>query len=205
MTKYQFNKKEFGTHKLILSYLNKNELVLDVGCGSGYLAANSPGNQFYGIEINKNSAKNAEKFYKKTYLSDIEKFDGRLLSRKKFDILIFADILEHLSFPEKTLTYFVDKFLKDNGRVIISLPNIAHLTIRLNLLIGKFDYTESGILDKTHRCFYTLKSAKNLIKKSGLVIEKIDYSSNRLGFWLKKFPILGTLLGFNLIFYCRKK
>jgi hypothetical protein len=123
----------------------------------------------------------------------------------EFDFIIFADVLEHLVRPQKTLTYFVYNFLKDDGKVIISLPNIAHLSMRLGLLFGNFNYTEAGILDKTHLHLYSLKSGNKLISDSGLEVEKVAYSSNRLGGLIKRMPFLGTILGFNLIFLCRKK
>ena len=205
MSEYRFNKVKYGTHRLILSLLSENELILDVGCNSGYLGAHSKKNQFCGIELNKKEAKKAKKEYRKVLTGDVENLIGSSLSLPKFDIIVFADILEHLVHPRTTLVYFINNFLKNDGRVIISLPNIAHLSIRIKLLVGKFDYTKSGILDKTHLHLYTLKSAKKLINKSGLKVEKVVYSSNRFGWLIRRMPFLGTILGFNLIFFVQKR
>ncbi len=205
MNEYGFNQAKHGTHKIILSFLEEKKLVLDVGCQTGYLGANDiKNNTFYGIEKNKKAAKKAEKIYRKVITGDVEKLINTSLELPKFDVIIFADILEHLVYPKKTLSFFVKNFLKSKGKVIISLPNVAHITVRLNLLLGNFDYTRSGILDKTHLRLYTLKSAQKLINNSGLKIESIAYSSNRFGYLIGKMPFLGKLLGFNLIFLCAK-
>ncbi len=205
MLNYQFNQAKYGTHRLILSWIGKNKLVLDVGCSSGYLGIHSRESKFYGIEVDKKEAKKARKVYKKVFVGDVEKLINSPLSLPKFDVIIFADILEHLVHPQKTLTYLVTNFLKDDGKTIISLPNVAHLSVRLNLLAGKFDYTEAGILDKTHLHLYSLKSANKLINKSGLKTENVVYSSNKFGWLIKECSFLGTILGFNLIFLCRKE
>lgn len=205
MDVYQFNQSKYGTHKVILSFLRRDEVVLDVGCGSGYLGEHSQENRFYGIEINKEKAQKAKEVYKEVLVGDVEKLVNFPLSFPKFDVIVFADVLEHLVNPQRTLTYFVKNYLKEGGRVIISLPNVAHLTIRLSLLFGKFDYTDTGILDKTHLHLYTLKSARELIDSVGLEVKEIAYSSNRFGWLIKKIPLLGTILGFNLIFLCQEK
>ena len=205
MSKYYFNKSKYGTHCLILRWLGQNKQILDVGCSFGYLGERSLQNRFYGIEVDEEAAERAKKFYQDVIVGDVEGLTDLPLSRKGFDIIIFADILEHLVRPEKTLVYLTNNFLKDNGRVVVSLPNTAHLSIRLKLLVGRFEYTEVGILDKTHLHFYTFKSAKKLISDSGLEVERISYSSNNFGWLLKKLPFLGTLLGFGFIFLCKRK
>jgi len=205
---YQFNPASWGTHKIILSLLGEKKEVLDVGCASGYLGQHDKKkNRFWGIEIDSKQAKIArqKKSYQQVIVADVEKTNLSRLSKNKFDVIVFADILEHLVDPQKTLSFFCQNFLVKYGKVIISLPNVAHLSVRLNLLKGKFDYTKSGILDKTHLHLYTLKSAKELIDKSGLKVEKVVYSSNRFGWLIRRVPFLGTILGFNLIFLCKKE
>jgi len=118
--------------------------------------------------------------------------------------LLFADVLEHLVDPEKTLLFFTNKYLKIHGHVILALPNIANWQIRLKLMIGKFDYTEIGILDKTHLHFYTFKTAKELASFANLKIISEFGGSSTFGGMIKKLPFLKGLLSNNIILLCRK-
>jgi len=160
-------------NEAVLRNIPSHSSILDIGCGSGVLGSRlrERGCIVYGIDISKESLHLAKKRLDKIILNDIE--DGTPPIDKKFDILIFADVLEHLRYPEKVLKKYLI-CLKSKGKVIISLPNIANWTIRLKLLLGIFKYAETGILDKTHLHFYTLKSAKELLTNSGFEIIKID-------------------------------
>ncbi len=205
MSKYTVNTAEYGTHRLIASEIGIGKSVLDVGCNKGYLKKLAPKNYFYGIDSDRIDLKEAMKNgYQSVYHLDLNNYTSFKV-KNKFDFLIFADILEHLLFPDKVLRFFVNGYLEKEGKIIISLPNVAHISIRYNLLKGSFIYTDSGILDRTHLHLYTLNSARELIDSSGLVIIQEKYSSNRLGRLIHHLPFSGTLLGFNLIFICRKK
>lgn len=203
MNRYNINQNNFGTHKLITEELGSNNLILDVGCNKGYLKKISPDNTFYGIDFDKKDLEIAkQEGYSKVFFININDPSG-LNVTKKFDIIVFADILEHLVYPEKVLSFFVKNYLKEKGKIIISLPNIANISIRVNLLIGNFNYAKSGILDETHLHLYTLSTARKLISSSNLTIIKQKFSSNRLGKYIKFLPFLGGLLGYNLIFICK--
>lgn len=86
--------------------------------------------------------------------------------RQEFDYILFADVLEHLRDPEAVLKRALPS-LKAGGKVIVSVPNIANLVMRLSLLAGRFDYTERGILDRTHLRFFTLANLKRMIANCG--------------------------------------
>ena len=86
------------------------------------------------------------------------------------------------------------RYLKPDGFVIASIPNIARLEFRLKLLFGKFNYEESGILSKGHLSFFTRKMAMGLFETSGYKISKIDYTG--LG---SKFKVLPAWLAFQFI------
>lgn len=206
MANYLLNEARYGTHRLIAQEIGTNNLVLDVGCNKGYLKQlvnNKNNNIFYGIDNDNISLKEAKRNgYKEVYNLDLNHIEDIKFSFK-FDVIVFADILEHLLFPEAVLRHFVKKYLKNGGKIIISLPNIANITTRLDLLFGKFNYTESGILDKGHLHLYTLKTGRELVKSCGLKIIKEKFSSNSFGGIIKIFPILGEFLGYNLIFVCR--
>jgi len=205
MKQYKFNDAPFGTHNLIAKEIGSEKDVLDVGCNKGYLKQISEKNNFYGIDFDENDLCHAKEIgYIEVYKIDLNNYK-EFYSDNKFDVIIFGDVLEHLMYPSAVLKYFIENYLKDGGRVIISLPNVANFSIRFNLLLGNFNYTDSGILDKTHFHLYTVKTAIELIGSAGLKIIKKKFSSNNFGFIIRKFSFLGSLLGFNLIFVCQKK
>ena len=97
--------------------------------------------------------------------SVIEQIDNR-----KFDKVLLQDVLEHLRYPESVLKDCT-RVLKPNGQVVVSVPNIANITVRLSLLFGKFEYTDRGILDKTHLRFFTQKTARRMLEECGYEIQ----------------------------------
>ena len=82
---------------------------------------------------------------------------------------MFLDVLEHMKCPERLLQA-TKGVLEEDGQVIVSLPNIANITVRLMLLFGRFSYTERGILDRTHLRFFTRKSAREMLRSNGFEI-----------------------------------
>jgi 2-polyprenyl-3-methyl-5-hydroxy-6-metoxy-1,4-benzoquinol methylase len=200
---YKLNKAKYGTHNIISEEIGGNKVVLDIGCNKGYLYGLAPNNIFYGIDSNEEELEVAKANYEKVYKIDLNYNYKEFKEDIKFDVMIFADILEHLIYPEIVLKYFVSNFLKNNGKVIISLPNIAHLSIRLKLLFGRFDYTDSGILDKTHLHLYTVKTAQDFVHNTGYLIEKIKYSSDNFGYFLNKFKLFTSFLAYTVIIVAR--
>ena len=201
---YKLSLAKYSTHNIILKNVGNNKVVLDIGCNDGYvgkIADNT--NKFYGIDYLKESIEEAKKIYVDALQYDLN--DLKFLPWNiKFDVIIFADVLEHVLYPKEVLTFFVKNYLKDNGKIIISLPNIANWQVRINLLWGKFDYTDTGIMDKTHLHFYTFKTAKQLIEIADLrVIEKSNGASF-FGPVIKIFPFLKYILATNIILICKK-
>lgn len=93
--------------------------------------------------------------------------------KEAFDYIILGDVLEHLYHPEEVLVR-LSKYLKKDGRFICSIPNIMHTSVMIPLLKGKFEYAESGILDKTHIRFFTLESIVKMLDCCGLKTEKVS-------------------------------
>lgn len=83
-----------------------------------------------------------------------------------FDAVVCADVLEHLPHPELLLAR-IRAWLKPGGTLFVSLPNVANLTVRAGLLVGRFPYADRGILDRTHLRFYTRSTARDLIESGG--------------------------------------
>jgi 2-polyprenyl-3-methyl-5-hydroxy-6-metoxy-1,4-benzoquinol methylase len=88
-----------------------------------------------------------------------------------FDVIVYGDVLEHLVDPLRVLVE-LDRSLGPGGFVILSVPNIAHLWIRLLLLVGRFDYLDRGILDQSHLRFFTERSLRAMLADAGLSIER---------------------------------
>jgi len=170
------------SHSKIINLIGKNKNVLELGCSTGYMSKilKQNGCQVTGVEINKNAAKIAKKYCKKVIVGDIETINyGKTFDKASFDTIVFADTLEHLRYPELILTK-IRKFLKNDGRLILSIPNIAHASIRLELLTGAFEYEKTGILDESHLRFFTKKSIIRLLDSCGFYIEQIDAVSKGL-------------------------
>jgi 2-polyprenyl-3-methyl-5-hydroxy-6-metoxy-1,4-benzoquinol methylase len=201
---YSINTNKYSTHSIIVNNIGIQNMVLDIGCNDGYIGKDSDySNIFYGLDYLKDSIKKAKGVYKDAILYDLNNLE-KLPWNKKFDILIFADVLEHVLYPDQVLDFFVKNYLKEGGKVIVSLPNIANWQIRLNILLGKFEYTETGIMDKTHLHFYTFKTAQDLIKSQNLSITKTYGGATFFGKIIEKLPLFNGLLATNIIYICEK-
>jgi 2-polyprenyl-3-methyl-5-hydroxy-6-metoxy-1,4-benzoquinol methylase len=148
----------------------KGKSVLDIGCGTGLLgkALKEKGNRVVGVNISEKEIKIASQNLDKCILFDVTS-EKPFPIKEKFDVLLFADIIEHVQHPDKVLFKFLP-LLKKQGLVIISVPNIACYNVRLKLLLGFFDYSDFGVLDRTHLRFFTKKSFFKTLKNLNLEI-----------------------------------
>jgi 2-polyprenyl-3-methyl-5-hydroxy-6-metoxy-1,4-benzoquinol methylase len=168
---YRFKPDNWSSHGRILAAIKPSSSVFDVGCAQGYLAEALARKSccVTGIEIDPAVARQARKYCSAVFVGDIETMP---LPRRTFDYIICADVLEHFKRPDIFLRR-LKRNLAPSGRLIASIPNVAHFWIRLNLLFGRFEYTERGIMDKTHLRFYTLKTMKRLLAENGYRIKEI--------------------------------
>jgi 2-polyprenyl-3-methyl-5-hydroxy-6-metoxy-1,4-benzoquinol methylase len=90
--------------------------------------------------------------------------------------VVFADVLEHLPDPVRVLRN-VHSLLNPGARVVISVPNVAHLSVRAQLFFGRFQYSTRGILDRTHLRFFTRRTALELLTESGFTIQHTTASA----------------------------
>jgi 2-polyprenyl-3-methyl-5-hydroxy-6-metoxy-1,4-benzoquinol methylase len=124
--------------------------------------------EVYCVEIDKNAAKETSKYSQKMIIGDIESLDWeKEIENEKFDYIIFADVLEHLRNPTKILK-IVQKYLQESGSIIISIPNVAHSAILIDLLQDKFIYKDVGLLDNTHIKLFTKTTLDTMINECGL-------------------------------------
>jgi 2-polyprenyl-3-methyl-5-hydroxy-6-metoxy-1,4-benzoquinol methylase len=90
-----------------------------------------------------------------------------------FDVIVCADVLEHVLNPLRLLQS-IRGWLKGNGVFLVSIPNVANISVRLALLFGRFRYADRGILDDSHVAFYTRASAEALLEEGGLRIRAAE-------------------------------
>jgi len=176
---YKVKFDSWSSHSKILNWVSdiaKKNIVVEVGIAEGILGKIDQNRDYrlIGIEVNENWANSAQKYYDQIIIGDVQVLDKDVFLDA--DCIILADILEHLPNPDDTLVHLAS-FLPQNGFIILSVPNVANLWIRLNLLFGKFNYTERGILDKSHLRFFTKKTFLELIHKTNLNIEDLAYTS----------------------------
>lgn len=144
--------------------------VLDLGFGAGLLARRIRSRCSFlgGIELDPEAAREGAPYFDRPILGDL--LDGlRSPWGDPFDVVVAGDILEHLPDPAAALELLRD-LLAPSGRLLISLPNVANLTVRLSLLAGRFDYQDRGILDRTHLRFFTARTGERLLSSCGFTV-----------------------------------
>ncbi len=145
-------------------------VVLDVGTGTGALGEFLAGRQCTvdGANYNEAELEIARPHYRALVVADLERaLLSELFPDKRYDVIVFGDVLEHLRNPARTLAD-ARALLAPGGRVLISVPNIAHVGVVASLLAGEFTYTPEGILDDTHVRFFTRASLIAMIASCGL-------------------------------------
>lgn len=144
--------------------------VLELGAATGYFT------QFLtqklrcevdAVEIDASMAERVTPWCQKLIIGDLDQLDlvEHFLS-SHYDVVVCADVLEHLRNPARTL-FQINKLLKPDGKLLISLPNVAYAGLIASLLDGNFDYREEGLLDQGHLRFFTKFSLEKLLNKAG--------------------------------------
>jgi len=127
------------------------------------------------VELSREYADRARVYARDCVVGDIESYNWlEKFKNKKYDNIIFADVLEHLRDPWQVLGKTAP-LLKEQGSIIISLPNIAHDAVLAALYNGDFSYQDYGVLDKTHLRFFTEATARKMIENAGLRITDVKY------------------------------
>ena len=140
--------------------------ILEVGCSAGYFGAalKDVGHRVWGVEPNHVAAEAARSLLDGVFAGFIQDY-FKANTDRKFDVIVFGDVLEHISYPEEVLL-LCRTHLNTSGTIVASVPNVAHLAVRTMLLEGRWDYAELGILDRTHLRFFTRASLTRLFSNS---------------------------------------
>jgi len=166
-----------NAHTIAFNFINDHAngrqlKILEIGCSTGYFGSflKEYKHEVHGVELNVQAAIEAKKCLDQVYIGDINSFFS--VNDTEFDVITFGDVLEHLPDPGSILSA-AKKHLSQDGIVVASIPNVAHNAIRAMLLEGRWDYSELGILDKTHLRFFTLKTIVDLFSQESYQITAI--------------------------------
>lgn len=213
---YPLNRQKFyDKWKIDLSYYSHSrpevarlvpraaKKILDVGCGAGALGLellNRQDCELYGIECNSFVGSLAKNYYARVDIADIEQFDFPY-EKDFFDCILLADVLEHLKNPWQIVKE-LSHYLKPSGSLICSIPNITHAEALFPLLLGKWDYVDAGILDRTHLRFFTPQTVQSLFPSDTFQIhsQTNQYIDNdpKLQLFFSELSFLAEKFGYSL-------
>jgi 2-polyprenyl-3-methyl-5-hydroxy-6-metoxy-1,4-benzoquinol methylase len=160
-----------NAHAFMCEMVGWNKTVLELGAAAGHItrALNDQGCRVTAIEYDQEAAVDLKRFADEVIVGDLN--DPNIFAglTAQFDAVLAGDVLEHLINPQQALSRAA-LLLRPGGEVVVSLPHVGHVDVKLSLLQGKFNYRQFGLLDATHLRFFTLKTVKELVKESGLVM-----------------------------------
>jgi GT2 family glycosyltransferase/tetratricopeptide (TPR) repeat protein/2-polyprenyl-3-methyl-5-hydroxy-6-metoxy-1,4-benzoquinol methylase len=150
--------------------------VLDIGCGAGRLGEALKARQdaeVVGIELNDVAAECARGRLDEVHVGDAETIDPGFAAGS-FDAIVCGDILEHLREPDRLLRR-ARQWLRPEGRLVASIPNVRHHSVIRSLLQGNWTYESAGLLDRDHVRFFTRREIEKLVFRAGFAIEEMKY------------------------------
>lgn len=219
---YQLKSDAYSSHAVILSRLGqgRGRRALDAGAAAGFLSELLTGQGWTvtAVERDPAQAARAQGKCQEIVVADLGEAARKLSG--PFDAIVYGDVLEHLADPLSVVTA-LNHTLAPGGVVIVSVPNVAHLWVRLSLLLGRFDYADRGILDRTHLRFFTRRTFLEFLAQAGLTVEELLATPVPLplvvpdrfhGVWLRAVHALSaalarcwkTGLGYQFVAVCRR-
>jgi 2-polyprenyl-3-methyl-5-hydroxy-6-metoxy-1,4-benzoquinol methylase len=172
-SRYTLKPDAYSSHSVILRWLGDGHgrRVLDVGAADGLLSRHltARGWKVTALEADPQAAAAAEPHCERVIVADLDVAVPAL--DPPFDAIVCGDVLEHLARPAPALLALAGALAPD-GAVVVSVPNVAHVWVRLSLLAGRFEYGERGILDRTHLRFFTDRSLRALLAEAGLTVTR---------------------------------
>jgi 2-polyprenyl-3-methyl-5-hydroxy-6-metoxy-1,4-benzoquinol methylase len=193
------------SHRWLVDKVPPGATVLDCGCAGGYVAeALVPkGCTVDGLDIDADASRDARRHCRSLFVGSLEDPVFLAALDGPYDRILFGDVLEHLVDPGRVLEG-VRHLLGPGGRVLISIPNVANWRLRWRLLLGRFEYEDVGLCDRTHLRFYTYGTARALVEDAGYGVMDQDLTTGPPPFlvgWRYLEPLLRHVLPANLIAY----
>jgi len=174
------NPVPYRAHHLLLTEVlrltSEGDEVFEGGVSSGYFAeaVAAAGRTVDGHELDPTAAAAARRVCRQVWEGDLQSFDPDASGVPGgYSLLLFGDTLEHIADPVAVLDRLAGR-LRPGGHLVISVPNVANWSVRLGLLLGRFDYTDRGILDRTHVRFYTRRTLVRMVRQAGFVVERVQ-------------------------------
>ncbi|HEY2944035.1 MAG TPA: class I SAM-dependent methyltransferase [Vicinamibacteria bacterium] len=165
-----------SAHTRAIRLVGGGKLVLELGCATGYVSRilTERGCRVVGVEGHPEAAADARRICDEVIVADLDALDCRAaLGDRRFDVILCGDVLEHLKDPRRLLAE-LRPFLRSDGRVVASLPNVAHASVIAELLSGRFAYRPWGLLDDSHLRFFTRDSIYECFEGAGFVIDHLE-------------------------------
>ncbi len=203
-----------SAHNILMRLVPPKTQVLELGCASGYLSGymeQGLGCHVTGLEFDPLATAIARQRCSEVYTVDLDATDALEAAQASapYDVLFAAAILEHLKYADRLLQT-ARSLLKPDATLIVSLPNVAHWSIRLKLLRGQFNYEDYGVMDRTHLHLYTAQTGRELLESNGYRVEALHIAGSGLQNLLNQRaraanrpvlpPLLPNLLGYELIY-----
>lgn len=186
MNKYscEMNLDEESSTGKIVKKLKRGMTVLEFGCSYGRMTRHMKEEldcTVYIVEYDSEAYDSASRYAKDGVCGDIQKYEWVAKFKEiRFDVIIIADVLEHLTEPVRVLKK-AGNMLTEGGKIFISIPNITHNDLILKSCMDRFDYTDVGLLDNTHVHFWGLENLEDLARDSDLYLEKVEATYRETG------------------------
>ena len=204
---YRFKFNEYSSHSKLRDVLQNipQSRVLDLGCADGQLSevAALLGHEVTAVDIESGPKSSSQiKFFQHDLENDLP-----INLTGKFDVVLCADILEHLRKPDVMLFKLLPR-LSSRGVILVSIPNFGHWYPRIRTLLGRFDYDARGILDQTHLRFFTRRSFSKMATKAGYKVKRLSVTGTPFEVMLREAPkrnfswsfLISTLSNIDRIF-----
>jgi 2-polyprenyl-3-methyl-5-hydroxy-6-metoxy-1,4-benzoquinol methylase len=191
--KYWSTPETAPTLRAELDLIPDGARVLEIGTAAGHVTRALADKRcvVVGVEMDAKQAMLAAPFCHRMVVGNVEHLDFDREISDVFDVVLCGDVLEHLKDPGAVLQK-VQRHLAPNGYLVVSIPNIAHGSVRLSLMEGRFVYTSCGLLDATHLRFFTLASIVALFNDNGLQIH--DMRRVRTGIFDTEIPVSASIV-----------
>lgn len=158
-----------SSHEFALMHVREGSIVLDIGCGPGYMTRELVSRNAKVISVDRVINPSVRELSIGAIEADIESYDFDS-DHHHVDTILLLDIIEHLEKPEVILRKIRERYSRDKPCVVITTANIGFISIRLGLLLGQFNYGKRGILDLDHSRLFTFSSLRQVLRDNGYTV-----------------------------------